>query len=124
MMIFSTLLTLHFLYTVVAQEECEKYVQAATTATSNMQSKYFTNNVDYGDQQPWISAVDVFYLGQLDKILVKQNSGNVIDTVFSRSDVQAGKRDETKKYYNIRSSTVDNTYCKGGLFWSGLEAGL
>ncbi len=22
------------------------------------------NNVDYGDQQPWISAVDIFYLGQ------------------------------------------------------------
>ncbi len=64
MMIFSALLTLHFLHTVVAQEECEKYVQAATTAASNMQSKYFTNNVDYGDQQPWISAVDVFYLGQ------------------------------------------------------------
>lgn len=63
MMIFSAVLTLHFLHTVVAQE-FEKYVQAATTAASNMQSKYFTNNVNYGDQQPWISAVDVFYLGQ------------------------------------------------------------
>ncbi|PBK90788.1 hypothetical protein ARMGADRAFT_1032298 [Armillaria gallica] len=30
-----------------------------------------------------------------------------------------GKRDEAKKYYDIGSSAVDNTYCKGGLFWSG-----
>ncbi|KAK0498981.1 glycoside hydrolase family 76 protein [Armillaria luteobubalina] len=139
-MISSLFLTLYFLHTVFAQEKCEKYVQAASTAASNLQSKYFTNNVDYGDQQPWISAVDVFYLGQLDKITGKQNYSNLINTVFSRSDIQdhllngqsyddvqwvsivylqAGKRDEAKKFYDIASSAVDDTYCKGGLFWNG-----
>ncbi|KAK0205514.1 glycoside hydrolase [Desarmillaria ectypa] len=139
-MFSSALLTLSFLHVVVAQENCQKYVRAATTAAANLQSKHFSNNIDYGDQQPWISAVDVFYLGQLDKITGRQKYGNVIDTLFSSSGVQdhflngqsyddvqwvsiaylqAGKQDDVKKYYDIASSAVDNTYCKGGLFWSG-----
>ncbi|SJL10677.1 uncharacterized protein ARMOST_14068 [Armillaria ostoyae] len=125
-MISSVFLTLYFLHTVVVQEKCEKYVRAASSAASNLQSKYFTNNVDYGDQQPWIGAVDVFWsmyahlffrrlfdtqLSSVDKITGKQKYGNVIDT--------AGKRDEAKKYYDIASSAVDDTYRKGGLFWNG-----
>lgn len=40
---------------------CQKYVDAAVQAAANLQSGYFVNG-GYGDQQPWIGAVDTYYL--------------------------------------------------------------
>ncbi|KAJ7496623.1 glycoside hydrolase family 76 protein [Mycena latifolia] len=119
---------------------CQKYLTAAQSAASTLQASYFSNGVYSGDQAVWISAVDTFYLLQLDAITGNSTYSAVIDTVFngqetylttgqSFDDVQwvvlaymfAGNAhlDSAKMYYDIASTAVDSSYCGGGLFWNG-----
>ena len=60
-----TVLPLSFLLLAAAPQLvhglCQKYVDAATTAAANLQSKYFSDGT-YGDQAIWIGAVDNWYL--------------------------------------------------------------
>ncbi|KAL0574911.1 hypothetical protein V5O48_007055 [Marasmius crinis-equi] len=115
---------------------CQKYVDAAKSAAKNLQSKYFKDGT-YGDQAVWISAVDTFYLEQLDAVAGTKDYATVIDTVFrgqedyldnggSYDDVQwvvmayllAGNQERAKHFYDIASTALEDTYCGGGLFWS------
>ncbi|KAJ7125373.1 glycoside hydrolase [Mycena epipterygia] len=119
---------------------CQKYLTAAQSAASTLQSSYFSNGVYSGDQAVWISAVDTFYLLQLDAIAGDSNYATVIDSVFngqetylttgqSFDDVQwvalaymfggSTHLDSAKTYYDIASTAVDSSYCGGGLFWNG-----
>ncbi|KAK0205505.1 glycoside hydrolase family 76 protein [Desarmillaria ectypa] len=115
---------------------CQKYVDAATTAATNLQSGYFSGGT-YPSQPVWISAVDAWHLQRLDGLTGASTYSSVINTVFtnyenelqnggSYDDVQwvsvayllAGNIDMAKKYYDIASTAVDSSYCGGGLFWS------
>ncbi|KAG7091283.1 hypothetical protein E1B28_010331 [Marasmius oreades] len=115
---------------------CQKYIDAAKTAAKNLQSTYFKNGTY--DQAVWISAVDNFYLLQLDAVSGSNISSGVIDTVFlgqedhlehgeSYDDVQwvsttyltAGNLERAKHFYDIASTALDTSTCGGGLFWSG-----
>ncbi|KAK1217008.1 hypothetical protein PQX77_020358 [Marasmius sp. AFHP31] len=115
---------------------CQKYVDAAKNAAKNLQTKYFSDGT-YGDQAVWISAVDTFYLQQLDAVAGTKDYSKVIDTVYrgqedyldnggSYDDVQwvvmsylmAGNPERAKHYYDIASSALEDKYCGGGLFWS------
>ncbi|KAJ6590167.1 glycoside hydrolase family 76 protein [Mycena vulgaris] len=119
---------------------CQKYLTAAQNAATTLQASYFSNGVYSGDQAVWISAVDTFYLLQLDAITGNSTYVAVIDSVFngqetylttgqSFDDVQwvvlsymfAGDThlDSAKMYYDIASTAVDSSYCGGGLFWNG-----
>ncbi|KAF9262689.1 glycoside hydrolase family 76 protein [Marasmius fiardii PR-910] len=116
---------------------CQKYIDAAKTAAKNLQSTYFKGGT-YGDQAVWISAVDAFYLLQLDAASGSSEYGQVINTVFrgqedyldngkSYDDVQwvataylmAGNQERAKHFYDIASEALETSYCGGGLFWSG-----
>ncbi|KAF7294040.1 Glycoside hydrolase family 76 protein [Mycena kentingensis (nom. inval.)] len=119
---------------------CQKYLDAATRAASALQATYFDSGTGTykDDQAVWISAVDTFYLLQLDSIAGTSTYASVIDTVFkgqevyletgeSFDDVQwvslaygfAGDVENAKKYYDIATTAVESSYCGGGLFWSG-----
>ncbi|ESK85560.1 glycoside hydrolase family 76 protein [Moniliophthora roreri MCA 2997] len=119
-----------------ANAACQKYVDAAKTAAKHLQSEYFKDGT-YGDQAVWISAVDTFYLGQLDAVAGTKDYANVINTVYkgnedyldngkSYDDVQwvvmsyllAGNQERAKHFYDIASEARDDT-CGGGLWWSG-----
>ncbi|KAJ6631402.1 glycoside hydrolase family 76 protein [Mycena sp. CBHHK59/15] len=121
----------------LAEAKCQRYVDAALTAASALQSTYFSNG-GYGSQQPWIGAVDSFHLSELDSLAGVSTYSDVINTVFtawegqldngnSYDDVQwvsiaylrAGNLAQAKKYYDIASTAVSTDYCGGGLFWNG-----
>ncbi|KAJ7133737.1 glycoside hydrolase family 76 protein [Mycena crocata] len=129
-----------FSTTSLVNAACQKYLTAAQSAASTLQSSYFANGVYTGNQAVWISAVDTFYLLQLDALAGSSTYAPVIDSVFngqetylttgkSYDDVQwvslaylfAGSKylDSAKKYYDIASTAVDSSYCGGGLFWNG-----
>ncbi|KAK7052834.1 hypothetical protein VNI00_004153 [Paramarasmius palmivorus] len=115
----------------LANAACQKYVDAAKTAAKHLQSEYFKDGT-YGDQAVWISAVDTFYLEQLDAVAGTKDYADVINTVYkgnedyldngkSYDDVQwvvmsyllAGNQERAKHFYDIASEARDDT-CGGG----------
>ncbi|KAJ7286921.1 glycoside hydrolase family 76 protein [Mycena rebaudengoi] len=116
---------------------CQKYLTAAQAAAGTLQSTRFSNGT-YGKQAVWISAVDTFYLLQLDQLAGTSTYADVISTVFrdeedylntgkSWDDVQwvsiahlyAGNTAQSTHYYDIASEADETSYCGGGLFWNG-----
>ncbi|TFK71080.1 glycoside hydrolase family 76 protein [Pluteus cervinus] len=134
--LFPALLTVISLLTGVANGYCQWYVDKSLEAAANLQRDYYRDG-SYPNQWVWLSALNAFYLRQLDELTNYWSYGGVINTVFNGWEgqldwggsfddpqwvaiayIQAGWYDQAKHYYDVASQGWDWGYCSGGVFWS------